>query len=418
MHYGNRLVKYARNTFNIIKKEAVQEVNLWINGQCTLINEQERQKLVPITRANEKTIKSNIDKFFQAHLYLAKLWPHFQAIPFTTRLVPGYITIDTSLLNVVFRLKCKSITEHRFDIWNTVFNLNDRAFLKSKHGFSWMLQTDGVGASILFMRKECVERHEAKKKNRTNARHGKPKVELPPKINLEAIVFDDYYSGQKGHLVGIDPGVNTLLFCNDGENILRYSRRQRNHESHKRQYYAKRPVNDLVYQMSQFNTKATNIDEFKLHSTFKEWHLHELVYHDPIHGKLNWYSWINRTRSEDQFCQRFKNDFGKDAIACLGDSSRKQCFKWQISKGVGLRKVFYRNGIKCFLIDKKYTSKRCGVCGDGTELDVARINENKRSAHTLLQCSKSHFCESGGRQTFMHRDGNGSLNMLRIAKCY
>ena len=163
MHYGNRLVKHARNTFNIIKKEAVQEVNLWINGQCTLINEQERQKLVPITPANEKTIKSNTDKFFQAHLYLAKLWPHFQAIPFTMRLVPGYITIDTSLLNVVFRLKSKSITEHRFDIWNTVFNLNDRVFLKSKHGFSWMLQTDGVGASILFMRKECVERHEAKK---------------------------------------------------------------------------------------------------------------------------------------------------------------------------------------------------------------------------------------------------------------
>lgn len=118
------------------------------------------------------------------------------------------------------------------------------------------------------------------------------------------------------------------------------------------------------------------------------------------------------------FVKDSKNDFGKDAIACLGDSSRKQCFKWQISKGVGLRKVFYRNGIKCFLIDKKYTSKRCGVCGDGTEQDVARINENKRSAHTLLQCSKSHFCESGGRQTFMHRDVNGSLNILRTAKCY
>ena len=128
------------------------------------------------------------------------------------------------------------------------------------------------------------------KKPRTNARHGKPKVELPPKINLEAIVFDDYYSGQKGHLVGIDPGVNTLLFCNGGENILRYSRRQRNHESLKRKYDAERPINDLVYQMSQFNTKATNIDEFKLYSTFKEWHLHELVYHDPIHRKLNWYS--------------------------------------------------------------------------------------------------------------------------------
>ena len=65
MHYGNRLVKHARNTFNIIKKEAVQEVNLWINGQCTLINEQERQKLVPITPANEKTIKSNTTSFFK-----------------------------------------------------------------------------------------------------------------------------------------------------------------------------------------------------------------------------------------------------------------------------------------------------------------------------------------------------------------
>ena len=65
MHYGNRLVKHARNTFNIIKKEAVQEGNLWINSQCTLINEQERQKLVPITPANEKTIKSNTTSFFK-----------------------------------------------------------------------------------------------------------------------------------------------------------------------------------------------------------------------------------------------------------------------------------------------------------------------------------------------------------------
>ena len=49
-----------------------------------------------------------------------------------------------------------------------------------------------------------------------------------------------------------------------------------------------------------------------------------------------------------------------------------------------------------------------------TELKVAL---DERNHHTLLQCSKSHVCESE-KASFVHRDVNGSLNILKVAKAF
>ena len=89
-----------------------------------------------------------------------------------------------------------------------------------------MIETDGVSCSILLLRKDKVG-----------------KLVKNPKVSKSELYIDqlnDYTDLVNKKIVGIDPGLNDLIYCVDGSNKeaskYRYSQDRRRKETKKRKY--------------------------------------------------------------------------------------------------------------------------------------------------------------------------------------
>ena len=91
--------------------------------------------------------------------------------PVTTGHIPGSILIDSTVLSAIFKIKWKGlgdISDNHMNIWNTVFTMGHKYFRSfggkennptaaRQYEFAYMMQTDGVSASLIFRRKDLYE---------------------------------------------------------------------------------------------------------------------------------------------------------------------------------------------------------------------------------------------------------------------
>ena len=159
-------------------------------------------------------------------------------------------------------------------------------------------------------------------------------------------------------------------------------------------------------------------------------------YEQLMFRKFNWYSFINKQRSEAQMMNRFQKVFGdpQDTVILMGDFSRKSCMKsCEPTKGKSIRKLFKNRGYELYLVNEHLTSARLYETGE--ELENIRKNKKGRYVHKLLGSkilkrsiarenmglSRDPFLvdlmECGYRPTFIHRDLNGSLNIRLKGWC-
>ena len=136
-----------------------------------------------------------------------------------------------------------------------------------------MIKTDGVGCSILFNHNDRVEAVRQRKKNAVLARKKldtiKVAVAAPKtqKTTTEYLKKEDCNIDCK--LVGIDPGVNTLLYCNDGTKTLQYRRRFRKNElktvayDKRRRKAANIGVMNAQKEMSDFSMRTLDVKVFQ-----------------------------------------------------------------------------------------------------------------------------------------------------------
>ena len=167
-------------------------------------------------------------------------------------------------------------------------------------------------------------------------------------------------------------------------------------------------------ELSLFNKKTLDIEEFKKYVKKKNEINHKLFtfYEKYIFRKLKLNGYMNRLKSEQKMINQFKKTFGSpsEVIVNFGDFEQKRHMKFKEPiKGVGIRKLFRKNGYQTFLVDEFRTSCRYSKC----EKYIIRENpkpfkNNLRLVHGAIRCKTC--------LVRWNRDCNGATNIYKITK--
>ena len=235
-----------------------------------------------------------------------------------------------------------------------------------------MISTDGVGVSILFLRKDLVGKRIPAMKNKENA-----------ELYVDELKDTTAYQSKK--IVGIDPNKGDLIYCVDGcskdSTTFRYSQDQRRKETKSKKYrnlllrmkhHTIQGKNIYAYEteLSQFNRKTLHIEKYKEYLTAKN-HCNHVVgafYQRELFRKLKFSSYINTKRNEQKMMNNFRKTFGEpdEVVICIGDwEQRKQMKYKEPTIGVGMRTLFRKNNYQVLLVDEFRTSCRCSKCEGG-----------------------------------------------------
>ena len=351
--------------------------------------------------------------------------------PLRTGITPSYIRLDTiTLVNLLLRKEQGNkgdytdegnTKKHEDKIWEFFFRTERKLFTKTGYSFHHMISTDGVGVSILFLRKDLVG-------NKI------PNTKKNASKELYIDELTDYTDLQNKKIVGVDPGKDDLIYCVDGAskdaNIFRYSQNQRRNETKLKKYnniilamktnkIQGKTIIEYETELSNFNRKTLNLDRFKEYIQSKNRINHILFgfYEKQLFRKLKFGRYINTKRSEIKMISNFQKIFGnpEDVVICIGDWEQKKQMKFkEPTLGKGIRTLFRKNNYKVFLVDEFRTSCKCSNCNGGI-CEKFRIRKNPRPnkddmrlVHGLLRCKSG--CG------LWNRDRNGSSNIYKIAE--
>jgi transposase len=364
----------------------------------------------------------------------------YNVFPMRTNIVPKYVKLDTETIITLLVTKeerdclgSKSgllgeIKKKQNDVWDFFFRTEKKEFNKNGYAFHHMIVTDGVGVSILFHREDLLRSRIPKTGFLPSQKTGFRAGEILKKIVKEEKYIDeleDYSSIKDKKLVGIDPGMEDLIYCVNGNSKkskhFRYSRFQRDEESKLKKYKKlilskkEEKIIELETELSMYNRKTLDITEFKKYIKKKNSVNHNLFnfYKNKIFRKLKFGGYINRTKSEQRMMKKFKKIFGtpEEVVICFGDWEQKHHMKYkEPTKGKGMRKLFRKSGYKVFLVDEFRTSCRCSKCHGGEcEKFMLRYPEDENASlqlvHGLLRC-KNVNCSC-----VWNRDRNGASNI-------
>jgi len=350
--------------------------------------------------------------------------------PLRSSILPHYIRLDTTtLVNLLMRkeqgnkgeyLTGGNLKKNEDKIWDFFFRTERKLFQKTNYLFHHMISTDGVGVSILFLRKDL---------------EGKRVPTMKKKENTEQYVDElkDTTAYQSKKIVGIDPNKGDLIYCVDGctkdSTTFRYSQDQRRKETKSKKYrnillrmkhhkMQGKNIYEYETELSKFNRKTLHIDKYKEYLTAKN-HYNYVVcsfYQRELFRKLKFNSYINAKRNEQKMINNFRKTFGnpEDVIICIGDWEQRKHMKFkEPTIGVGMRSLFRKNKYMVLLVDEFRTSCRCSKCEGGIcEKFLPRINpkpkkEDIRLVHGLLRCKS-------GCGTW-NRDRNSASNIYKIS---
>lgn len=147
-----------------------------------------------------------------------KIESYFNLFPCEQILFLNISLLIQHLLLVYFALK------NQRDVWSSFIDLNNKIFRNAHYQFSYQLQTDGVGCSLLFIRTDLAE----------NKKWGSkiPVVEEKEYPQLELLDDDTLNDIKSRKIIGCDPGKRSLVYMVDEEgNRLQYTAPQKRIES-------------------------------------------------------------------------------------------------------------------------------------------------------------------------------------------
>ena len=133
--------------------------------------------------------------------------------PLRSSITPSYIRLDTTtLVNLLLRKKQGNkvffktegnLKKNEDKIWKFFFRTENKLFYKTDYSFHHMISTDGVGVSVLLLRKDLV---------------GK-KLPMMKKTGTKEMYIDELVDTtqlQNKKIIGIDAGKCDLIYCVDG----------------------------------------------------------------------------------------------------------------------------------------------------------------------------------------------------------
>jgi hypothetical protein len=363
----------------------------------------------------------------------------FNALPLRTNIVPKNICIDTPSLiqNFVEESTANYLKNYKkenmqYDLWNRFFRLNKKVFKKNQYDYNYMIKTDAISASILFIRLK-PDGTPMKKMNR------QCKTEDDTKYIEKTEFTEDM---KKMNIVAIDPNMSDLIYCgmkdkNNNLKTFRYTQNQRRLETRNKKYMKiidndnkKVKINDktikeIESELSKYTCKTNNYDKLKEYLIIKNKLNITLYEHysQQYFRKFKLNRFINTQKSEAKMINNYKNKFGseKETMIVMGDYDKEGHMKGLepvICKR--FRRLFKNAGYLVYLVNEFRTSKLCNHCHEEIEPFLERksykpkdIKKNKLITVNGLLChtDNKQYCE-----LIHNRDKNAVQNMLFIVE--
>jgi hypothetical protein len=411
--------------------------------------------LIRMSIDGEKIMKSRQDKSKSNDLFNV-----INCFPSRKNIRPKYIAIDSSIIinnlmteNKKFYAKDGNILKLSDDIWSMFFKTDKNVFKKHGYQFNRRIVTDGIGCSIAFVRKDLYDPLKT-----TKVTSLKKPSNYKSDLYIDELSENQLVKMRSKKMIGIDPGKSDLIFCTDGDiktitkdngkiyrktNTFTYSNGQRKKDT-KSKIYTDRLENDkketIIYGetvkkyeslLSNYNSSSciwSNVVKYMNIKNYVNYCL-QSYYEKELYRKLNWYSFINKQKSESNMINKFKKKYGspKNTVILMGDFSQTHQMKFcEPTKGKSIRKLFKDAGYQLNLVQEYNTSKRLFNSGEelvnfkwgkkrnkyvhrllGSKILKSRDNEKK----TIYKPLMDDLLDCGYRPTIINRDLNGSLNI-------
>ncbi len=327
-------------------------------------------------------------------------------------------------------------------LWDYFFRTNKRVFKKNKYQFNYMIKTDGISVSILFVRVDDKDNPVKKQKGK------KYKEQLDCEYIEKAELTDEL---RKMKIVTIDPNDGgDLIYCgskneNDELETFRYTQNQRRLETRTKKYMKitekvnnetkinNQTIKQIESTLSVFNSKTVNYEEFKKYVTEKN-KVNKILYthyQQEFFRKFKLNKFINMQKSEAKMVENFKSKFGTPdkIIIVFGDHDKGQHNMKGLEPTIckKFRKIFKNAGYKVFLINEFRTSKLCNCCHQELDKFLTRASnkprDKKNNKKTLVNGLLKHTVSNPEGElnpllcTIIHnRDKNAVQNMLNIVE--
>jgi len=327
-------------------------------------------------------------------------------------------------------------------LWNYFFRTNKRIFKKNKYQFNYMIKTDGVSVSILFVRVDD-------KGNPVKKQKGKKYKEQLDCEYIEKAELTEIQKKMK--IVTIDPNDGgDLIYCgskneNDELETFRYTQNQRRLETRTKKYMKitekvntetkinNQTIKQIESTLSILNSKTVNYEEFKKYILEKNKVNKTLYehYQQEFFRKFKLNKFINMQKSEAKMIENFKNKFGTPdkIIIVFGDHDKGQHNMKGLEPSIckKFRRIFKTAGYKVFLINEFRTSKLCNCCYQELDKFLTRASnkprDKKKNKKTLVNGLLKHTVSNPEGElnpllcTIIHnRDKNAVQNMLNIVE--
>jgi hypothetical protein len=385
----------------------------------------------------------------------------FNALPLRTRIIPNYVTLDTASLISLFaqpnQHECfMNIKKKQKELWKKYFFTNKRVFKKGlptrmgasnfiggKFQFNYMIKTDGVACTILFIKLESnnepIKITKKKIMDNEKLKEIADKQYIENQVNVKKLLKDKNY-------VVIDPNLSDLMYCMDKNgNKFKYTQNQRRLETRNKKYNKiieeintktkinGKTVKEIESELSKYNSKTCHFNEFLKYLKIKNKINRCLFkqYQEKIYRKLKWNRYINTQKSESKMLNNFEKTYPnpESTIVIIGDydkgsnhmKGKEPCITKKIRK-------ILRKRYRVYLINEFHTSKICNKCYCEVENFLKRKSYKPKDhgkeilVWGLVRC-KNEKCSQAIIQnkkvtikSIYNRDTNAVLNMLNIVK--
>ena len=369
-----------------------------------------------------------------------------------------------------------NITGYKNEIWERYFKLDKKAFRIKNYEFDYRILTDGHAVSIQLIHNKYKIKNDKKKENLKKGRKlAKEKIKMTPneveKINkqqtdkkieqqkryaekkenfkkktkeekdkitekyvefpyIEEMTDDEivevkkyYEKGNNKNILFIDAGKRVLLYIIDKDGkIFKYTFKQRIKETKSleyRKYLTKiretMGIIEIEKELTQYNSKTCNIDEFKKYITEKTKINNKLfgLYSDKKFRQYRWYSYINAQRSEGNLIRKLKEEFGEDLIIMIGDWSIGQQMRNFVSTPNMKLKRKLKEAFPVYNVDEYKTSCITNKTKEPNKnLYLIGKDGNYHKMHPILTYK---MCNNG-RIGNINRDRNAVMNIREIVE--
>lgn len=199
---------------------------------------------------------------------------------------------------------------------------------KHRYTFRHMIETDGVGCSILLVRRDLA---------------GKRMIRFTKCSDFTETYIDELSEAELADastkaIIAIDPNMSDLLFCVNGDTKEstrhRYTQNTRRTETKSKKYRKTlqgrktETVIKLEAELSAFNRKAMHFVEYQKYLAKKIAVYRELsvFYQERIYRKLKLGSYMRRQIVEYSMLKRFKQIFGggEEVVICIDDWEQRK----------------------------------------------------------------------------------------------